>query len=229
MEDLTMKVTDAPKAMAGDAHGASIRLAQAVEAKRSLMASASRGQPVTAQELRQAEEVVRAAELEATLAAEVGKYDAAQRQRAQIAQFKDRADTLANLMVEKAAEHVAAALALDEAMAAARAAAARLDDARLALEEVDRACHSHNGLLDAEARTNPILAAQHRSTWPKARTTAALPATFGRQLRAELVSFNPGPFPLSGTGGRDEVVLRTAAQMARSAHPPVLVAAKSAA
>jgi hypothetical protein len=215
-------------ALATDANAATERLSTAMAAKRDLMVAAATGKPVRADELRAAEESVRAAELDATLASEVAKFTIAERQRATITQFQDRAATLASLTADLARKHVEAARALDAAMVAARAAAEELDAARLALVGADAAAHQHNALLDAESRSNAVLNVQHRSAWPKARTVGPLPTTFGRALRPELVVFNPAPSPLAGTGGRDEVVRQTAEQLALGAHPLTLVASKAA-
>lgn len=222
------KVMDTPRALAADMNGAAARLSQAMAAKNALLNSAAAGKAVSAQELRAAEEAVRGAELDATLAAEVGKHTTAERQRAQIEQRQAEADALAGRMAALAREHLAAAVALDAAMAAAREAAATLDAARRAIEETDGAAHQHNEMLKADARANAILASQHSSVWPKARVIAAMPIQFGFALRPELVTFNRNPAPLGGTGGRDEVVRRTAEQIARSACPLPIVSPRAA-
>ena len=131
-------------------------------------------------------------------------------------------------MVDLAAEHLEAARALDVTMAAARAASARLDDARVALEDADRARHNHNGAMEAESRTNPILAAMHRSVWPNVRTVSRGPVNFGWQLRAELVTTTTGPW-LEGSGARDTVVLKTAEDVARTISALLPVPATAAA
>ena len=200
-----------------DAAGAGERLGKAIEARGLLLRDAAVGLPVTAQQFRAAEEHVRLCEQDAALASEIGKHAVAERDRSVIAEFAERADALAAQMSDRAEEHLAAARALDVAMDVARAAAGRLDQARQALSDTDRAGHAHNALLTEEARCNGILAAQHTSMWPKARTASALPAMFGLRVRPELVATTNGP-RMTSTGPHDTVVHDSAEQIARASH-----------
>ena len=199
-----------------DAAGAAERLSAAIEARGNLLRDAAAGLPVTPQEFRATEEAVRLAEQDATLASELVKFQAAERDRAEIAAFQATADALAEEMATRAEEHLAAASELDAAMEVARAAAGRFDHARQAMELTDRACHAHNALLDTEAHTNAILSAQHRSVWPKARTPLGSPQRFGTRIRPELVSTSNAP-RLPATGEHDVVLRDTAEQLAQAA------------
>jgi hypothetical protein len=203
-------------ALAADVCGAAARLSQAMAARNALLSAAAAGKAVSAQELRQAEQTVRDCELDATLAAEIGKHTRGQQDLALIDQRASEAAAIRQRKAELVQEHIRAAVALDAAMAAAREAASRLRDVCAALETADLAAHQHNALLEADARTNAALAARHRSLWPKAMVAGPLPLSFGTPLRPELVALRQaGPVQ---TSLRDVVEPRTAETIARASH-----------
>ncbi len=196
-----------------DAIGAPQRITDAKEARARLLVDAASGKPVTAQALRDADEALRRAEIDAELAAEVSKHQTTQACKEAVGRLEDQAAKWGAEMKARAADHIHAAAELDKAMEDARKAADRFSETRQALEAADHAGHALNGQVEAEARVNHVLEDQHRSTWPKARTMGSLPCNIGADLRAELVVTVTRP-RLQENGAHDEVLLKSAEQAA---------------
>jgi hypothetical protein len=199
-----------------DQSTASANLAQAILHRDGTLERAARGEAVTPQHLRAAEQAVRDAETDSRLADAIGQHSRAQREKARIAQLVADTEQMARRMAELVAEDLEAARELDRAVAAAREAAARKRATAEALADQDRMAHDHNNhALEAEAQTNAILAAMPKPEWPKAVTIAAQRIGCGEPLRVEIVQSRVG-YRTEHNGRHDHVVLQSAETMARS-------------
>jgi hypothetical protein len=201
-------------------------LSEAVAARDELLAAAGRGEAVTAQQVRAAEEVTRDAEAADMLAARNTQFSTAQAERAAIGKHAEDACAIDAQTAAAVSAYLGAARDLDSAMAGARAAASALNIAAGQLASAHREAHRHNSDVNADAlRHNATLRASHESTWPGATTLGAeATALLARPARAEIVITQHGaPPPMAQKW--DKVPVGTAESAARNVLPVPLAAA----
>ncbi len=194
-------------------------ISDARAARADLLDRAARGEDVTIQQLRDADDSVRRAESDDALAAAVAASRVRQQHEAAIEALRARAEALSTALrhaIDGAAE---AAAALDAAMMPARAAADRFTAAMEMVVQLDREAHRFNGIeAEAAAAANPVLAALPPGTAPRAETCRHGGATgFGEPVRAELVQCQRYPGRALPAGQHDNVLTQSPGDIVRIA------------
>ncbi len=187
-------------------------------ARSALLDRAARGEDVTIQQLRDADDAVRRAESDDALAAAVAASRVRQGHEAAIEALRQRAVDLSTALrhaIDGAAE---AAAALDAAMTPAREAADRFNAAMALIVRLDREANHFNGLeMEFAAAANPVLAGLPPGERPRASTCIHGGATgFGEPVRAELVQRQRHPARALPAGQSDNVLHRSPAEILRA-------------
>jgi hypothetical protein len=202
------------------------KLPEAIAARDELLAAAGRGEPVTAQEIRAAEDATRDAEAADMLASRNAGFAKAEAEREAIGKHAEDARAIDAQTAAAVSAYLGAARDLDSAMAGARAAASALNMTAGQLAGADREAHRHNSDVNADAlRHNATLRASHESTWPRATTLGAeATALLARPVRAEIVITQHGaPPPMAQKW--DKVLVGTAESAAQNVLPVPLAEA----
>jgi hypothetical protein len=200
-----------------------LSLAEATAKRDILIARAAAGEAITKQQLRAADQAVRDAESDDRLNTAVGQHKRATAEREWIERHVATGGKLLEALEQAIATDIAAARDLDAAIDYARRVAAKKNETTAAMVEADRRLHDHNGLLEAAAQSNAVLAAIPKPEWPRLRTLSPHGLNGAAPLRAEIVQFKPG-WQLERNGG-DVVHSTTAEELARPFYghmaPPV--------
>ena len=160
--------------LAAKAEGAMATLRDRMADRQALLDRAAAGGPITAADLRAAEESIRAAEHDYSVAVAIAEAARRTLEKAEVALLHARAAALRDAEATIRAAATDAAAEVDRRVQAARAALASLQATAEQFSALDLAARDLAQQVEDAGRRNGDLAGAHRSTWPKPPTVAVL-------------------------------------------------------